>query len=86
MASSWNLSFIRRKLLLKLIIFIIIIYSSFSLYLYLQQRYLIFRPKLELQLLPTSPDFNLPYEEVRISIANHKYEYLDGWWFDAPLS
>ena len=84
MASSLNLSFIRRKLLLTFLIFITISYSSFSLYLYLQQRYLIFRPKLELQLLPTSPDFNLPYEQVRISIANNKYEYLSGWWFDSP--
>ncbi len=84
MASSLNLSFFRRKLLLNLLIITTISYSSFSLYLYLQQRYLIFRPKLELQMLPTAPDFNLPYEEVRISITNSKNEYLNGWWFDAP--
>lgn len=86
MASSLNLSFFRRKLLLNLLIFTTIFYTSFSIYLYLQQRYLIFRPKVELQMLPTAPDFNLPYEEVRIPIANtnSKNEYLNGWWFDAP--
>ncbi|BAY87227.1 hypothetical protein NIES267_67460 [Calothrix parasitica NIES-267] len=84
MASSLNLSFFRRKLLFTFLVFITISYSSFSLYLYLQQRYLIFRPKLELQLLPTSPDFNLPYTKVTIPIANSKNEYLSGWWFDSP--
>ncbi|MEO1184464.1 MAG: hypothetical protein AAFX46_07025 [Cyanobacteria bacterium J06636_27] len=50
----------------------------------MQQRYLIFRPKLELQSLPTSPDFNLPYTNINISIANSNNEYLNGWWFEAP--
>ena len=84
MASSLNLSFFRRKLLLTFLVFITISYTSFSLYLYLQQRYLIFRPQLELQILPTAPDFNLPYTKVIIPIANSKSEYLSGWWFDSP--
>lgn len=84
MASYLNLSLFRRKLLFIFLVFIAISYSSFSLYLYLQQSYLIFRPKLELQLLPTSPDFNLPYTKVIIPIANSKNEYLSGWWFDSP--
>lgn len=84
MASSLNLSFFRRKLLLNLLVFLTISYSSFSIFLYLQQRYLIFRPQLELQLLPTSPDFNLPYKNVNIPIANSQNEYLSGWWFDSP--
>ena len=84
MASSLNLSFFRRKLLLTFLVFITISYTSFSLYLYLQQRYLIFRPQLELQILPTAPDFNLPYTKVTIPITNSKNEYLSGWWFDSP--
>jgi len=83
-ASSLNLSFFRRKLLLIFLTFIAISYTSFSAYLYLQQRYLIFRPKVELQMLPTAPEFNLTYEKVRIPIANNRHEYLDGWWFNAP--
>lgn len=85
MGSYFNLLFIFRQLVLNILIFTTIFYSSFSLYLYFQQRYLIFRPKVELQMLPTAADFNLPYTKVRIPIANNKYEYLDGWWFDAPL-
>ncbi|AFY53120.1 prolyl oligopeptidase family protein [Rivularia sp. PCC 7116] len=84
MASSLSLSFFRRKLLLTCLLFTTIFYASFSLYLYLQQRYLIFRPQLELQMLPTAPDFNLRYQNIKISITNNKNEYLDGWWFDAP--
>ncbi|MBV6623354.1 MAG: alpha/beta hydrolase [Rivularia sp. (in: Bacteria)] len=88
MTSSLNLSFVRRKLLLTCFLFTSIFYASFSLYLYLQQHYLIFRPQVELQMLPTAPDFNLKYQNIRISIANHTAnntnEYLDGWWFDAP--
>lgn len=84
MASSLNLSFFRRKVLLSCLLFTTLLYTSFSCYLYLQQRYLIFRPKLELQSLPTSPDFNLPYTNINISIANSNNEYLNGWWFEAP--
>lgn len=84
MASSLNLSFFCYKILFTFFLLIGIFYTSFSLYLYLQQRYLILRPKLELQMLPTSPNFNLSYEKVTIPIAKNKNEYLDGWWFDAP--
>lgn len=86
MASSLNLSFFRRKLILTLLGFSVIFYTSFSLYLFLQQRHLIFRPKPELEILPNSADFNLPYQKVRIPITNNKNEYLDGWWFDEPRS
>ncbi|MEM7712759.1 MAG: alpha/beta hydrolase, partial [Cyanobacteria bacterium P01_A01_bin.68] len=81
MASSLNLSLFRRKRLLTFLVFITISYSSFSIYLYLQQRYLIFRPQLELQILPTASDFNLPYAKVTIPITNSKNESLSGWWF-----
>ena len=85
MKKSLNQFYFIRRLILTLLVFLAIFYTSFSLYLYVQQRYLIFRPKLELQILPSSPDFNLTYEQVRIPITNNKNEYLDGWWFNPPL-
>ncbi|MCC5635891.1 hypothetical protein LC593_08490 [Nostoc sp. CHAB 5844] len=65
--------FYPRKLLLTSIGLLAIAYISTCLFLFLRQRYIIFRPTTQILTLPNSRDFNLPYEEVRFrlfSISN----------------
>lgn len=58
-------------------------YATFCLFLFARQRHFIYRPKAESALLPSASAFNLPYEDVWISIANSN-EKLHGWWIPAP--
>lgn len=60
-----------------------IAYSSTCLLLFLGQRYLIYRPVRERSMQPDAPDFQLPYEEVRIPIAGSQAQ-LHRWWIPAP--
>ena len=59
-------------------------YLSACLFLISRQRQLIYRPQPELSMLPSAPEFNLPYEDVWIPIADSE-EKLNGWWIPAPL-
>ena len=86
MANTLKFYFFRRKQLLIFFGFLIFIYTCACSFLYLHQRYLIFRPSQELQTRPSSPEFRLRYDEVRIPIANSQSEYLSAWWFNAPSS
>ena len=85
MANTLKFYFFRRKQLLIFFGFLIFIYTCACSFLFVQQRYLIFRPCTEIQTRPSSPKFKLPYDEVEIPVANSQDEFLHGWWFDAPL-
>ncbi|AFZ25114.1 alpha/beta superfamily hydrolase [Cylindrospermum stagnale PCC 7417] len=74
---------LKRKQLLICIGILAIAYSSACLLLFLRQRYVIFRPSSQFLTLPSSPDFQLPYQDERISIAGSS-EYIHGWWIAAP--
>ena len=85
MANTLKFYFFRRKQLLLFFGFLIFIYTCACSFLFVHQRYLIFRPSAELQRGRNSPQFKLPYDEVKIQVANSQNEFLHGWWFDAPL-
>ncbi|MBI4782063.1 MAG: alpha/beta fold hydrolase [Oscillatoriophycideae cyanobacterium NC_groundwater_1537_Pr4_S-0.65um_50_18] len=57
-------------------------YVSAALFLLFWQRHLIYRPKLELSMLPSASAFKLPYQDVWIPIPGSK-ERLQGWWVPA---
>ena len=57
-------------------------YLFFCLFLFVRQRHLIYRPRPELSLQPSSPDFELAYQDVWIPIENTS-EQLHGWWLPA---
>ncbi|MDZ8189218.1 MAG: alpha/beta hydrolase [Nostoc sp. ChiSLP02] len=78
------LDFNLRQLLLRSIGLMAIAYISICLFLFSRQRYLIFRPTPQILTLPSSSDFLLPYEDVRLAI-NNSSEYIHGWWIPAPL-
>ncbi|HLO88929.1 MAG TPA: alpha/beta fold hydrolase [Nostocaceae cyanobacterium] len=59
-------------------------YFSTCLLLYFKQKDIIFRPKKEFLTLPSSPEFQLPYTEEKISISNPNNEYIHAWWVPAP--
>ena len=73
-----------RKLLLTSVGVIALTYISTCLFLFVRQPYLIFRPTPKILTLPSSPDFLLPYKDVRLPIAGSN-EYIHGWWIPAPL-
>ena len=82
MANTLKFYFFRRKQLLIFFGFLIFVYTCACSFLFLHQRYLIFRPiTVEFQKRPSSPGF----KPVKIPVANSQSEYLSGWWFDAPL-
>lgn len=72
-----------RKLLLTLMGTLAITYISTCLFLFVRQRYLIFRPRPEFLLLPSSPKIKLPYKEVWIPVGNSS-QRLHAWWIPAP--
>jgi uncharacterized protein len=76
--------FNHRKRLLTSLGVIAIAYISTCLFLFVRQRYLIFRPTPQILTLPSSPDFFLPYKDVRLPITDSN-EYIHGWWIPAPL-
>jgi len=55
-------------------------YVTACLFLYFWQRQLIYRTNPELSLLPSAPDFEMPYEDVWITIAD---DTINGWWIPA---
>jgi len=57
-------------------------YISVCLFLFFRQRHFIYRPKLELSMLPSASVFNLPYKDVWIQRSGFK-EQLHGWWIPA---
>ena len=73
------------KLLLSIVSILTFTYAAFCLFLFARQRHLIYRPKAESALLPSTPAFDLPYEDVWISIANSN-EKLHGWWISASAA
>src|SRR5689334_4913879 len=73
----------RRKLLLTSLGLLAIAYISTCLFLFLRQRYIIFRPTTQILTLPNSDEFNLLFEEVRLPVADSS-EYIHGWWIRAP--
>lgn len=73
---------LKRKQLL-ICIGVLAAYSSTCLLLFLRQSYLIFRPTSQFLTLPSSPDFQLPYQDERITIAGSG-EYIHSWWIAAP--
>lgn len=60
-----------------------IAYTSACGLLFLGQRYLLYRPKAELSMLPNATAFNLRYEDVWIPIAG-SHDRLHGWWVPSP--
>ncbi len=63
-------------------------YISVCVFLLFRQRYFIYRPKLELSMLPSAAAFNLPYEDVLINISGgcswierreSRLCHYDGW-------
>jgi uncharacterized protein len=58
-------------------------YLSTCLFLFVRQRYLIYRPASELSMQPDASDFNLPYEDVWIPISGSQAQ-LHAWWIPAP--
>ncbi|MDJ0707402.1 MAG: alpha/beta fold hydrolase [Leptolyngbyaceae cyanobacterium MO_188.B28] len=61
------------------------IYAAICLFLFLSQRQWIFQPGRHISMLPSSPRFDLPYEDVWM-LAPISGEYLHGWWIPAPSS
>jgi hypothetical protein len=57
-------------------------YGSTCLFLFSQQRQLIYRPDSKLSMLPNASAFKLPYQDVWISIAGSQ-DRLHGWWIPA---
>lgn len=74
---------LRTGTLLAIAILLTFTYAAFCLFLFARQRHFIYRPKAETALLPSAPAFDLPYEDVWISIADSS-EKLHGWWIPAP--
>ncbi|MBW4473163.1 MAG: alpha/beta hydrolase [Stenomitos rutilans HA7619-LM2] len=62
---------------------ITIAYTLACFLLFFGQRYLLYRPKSELSMLPAATAFNLPYEDVWIPIAR-THDRLHGWWIPSP--
>ncbi|MEB3293577.1 MAG: alpha/beta hydrolase [Synechococcales bacterium] len=64
-----------------------IAYLVTLLVLFLQQRQLIYRPQPTLATRPSDPEFQMPYEEVRIPVGSfagsQAPEHLQGWWIPA---
>ena len=83
MISKLGRHFERKRQLLIAIAVLTFTYTSTSLFLFLRQRHLIYRPKSELSLLPNSPHFKLPYQEVWIPIADSQ-DLIHGWWIPSP--
>ena len=71
------------RVLLAIIGVVAIAYISTCLLLFFRQRYLIFRPSPQASMLPSSSDFNLPYEDVWITVP-YTSERIYGWWVPAP--
>lgn len=57
-------------------------YLLACLFLFFRQRYLIYRPKPTLSMLPNASAFNLTYEDVSIPISGSQQK-LSGWWIPA---
>ncbi len=83
MISGRNRRFYRRKQVLLLISAVAIAYTLACLLLFFGQRYLLYRPKPELTMLPNATAFNLPYEDVWIPIVG-THDRLHGWWIPSP--
>jgi hypothetical protein len=77
----WRFS--AKQLLLTLIATGVIAYTSICLYLFLQQRHFVFEPSDRIDAFPSSPDFQLPYQDVQISVGNSG-DRLHAWWIPAP--
>ncbi len=61
---------------------VLLAYFSTCLFLFLQQRYLIYRPSSKLSMLPNAKAFNFPYQDIWIPIASSQAR-LHGWWIPA---
>lgn len=68
---------------LLVVLLLLLVYFLTCLWLFLRQRDLIYRPHLQLAMLPSASAFNLPYQEVWILIA-HSPSRLHSWWIPAP--
>jgi hypothetical protein len=84
-ANRFKIHFFHRQLLLRAIGLLAIAYISTCLFLFFRQHYLIFRPTHQILTLPSSADFNLPYQQVKLQIADSN-ENLNAWWVPAPSS
>jgi uncharacterized protein len=70
------------KLLLILVGSAIVVYVAVCLFLFLQQTRLIFFPSARIEMTPAA--FNLPYEEVWLSVGTDKAAgQINGWWIPA---
>ncbi len=76
----WRFS--AKQLLLTLIATGAIAYISTCLYLFWQQRHFVFEPSDRIDSFPSSPDFQLPYQDVQIPVGNN-VDRLHGWWIPA---
>jgi uncharacterized protein len=82
MINKWVWRFSAKQLLLTLIATGAIAYISTCLYLFLQQRHFVFEPSDRIDAFPSSPDFQLPYQDVQIPVGNHG-DRLHAWWIPA---
>jgi uncharacterized protein len=83
MINKWVWHFSAKQLLLTLIATGAIAYISLCLYLFWQQRHFVFEPSDRIDLLPSAPDFQLPYQNIQIPVGNHG-DRLHAWWIPAP--
>jgi pimeloyl-ACP methyl ester carboxylesterase len=72
-----------RKFLFSSIGLLVTTYIFTCAFLFVQQRYLIFRPSQKFLTLPSSPDFQINYQDEKIPISGSD-EYIHGWWISAP--
>ncbi|WP_016876242.1 hypothetical protein ACF3DV_06135 [Chlorogloeopsis fritschii PCC 9212] len=75
---KYTAPFFHRKLLLIATGLLAIAYISTCLFLLFRQHYLIFRPIHQILTLSSSPDFNLPYQQVKLQITDYN-ENLNAW-------
>ncbi|WP_233501509.1 alpha/beta hydrolase [Acaryochloris thomasi] len=61
-----------------------IAYILFCLYLFQQQRTIVFDPNRPITTLPNDPTFKLPYEDITIPVGDQ--QQMQGWWIPAPTA
>lgn len=74
-----------KRLLFSLILMLALSYNSLCIFLFIRQRYIMYRATPEFDWNPSSARFKLPYREVWITVGNSG-DRLHAWWIPAPSS
>jgi hypothetical protein len=72
------------RIAIALLSLITIAYSSFCVYLLLQQRALIFNPRYPLIAAPGDPEFQMSFAAVQIAVKGTE-GHIKGWWIPAAV-